>query len=155
MVGAAKAFGLALCLEVSLVCAREARATPTAPEEPPLPPVVTFDLGEGREPTGITLSFGLPGMIGYECRHIIHRDEFKGRELTVTFVGVALVEKEWFCRLAKEPPPVVERITLPASPGAYRIVFRNQGRSDAYKLVIASEKVELEPRGSAAVHEFR
>ena len=147
MVGAAKVFGLALSLAVSLAWAPRALARPTAPAEPSLPAIVTFHLWESKGAAGLTLSFALPGMIEYECRYITHREDFKGQEITVTFVGVAVVDNEQFCRLAKEPPPIVESITLPASPGAYRIVFRNEARSDAYKLVTASDKVELEPEG--------
>jgi hypothetical protein len=147
MLAAIPALALLLSLPNSPASGPGTPATAVA-AQPVVPNVVTFHLGDGRERTsGLTLSFGLPGMIAYECRQIVHREERRDGELRIIFLGVATVKNERSCRLVKEPAPIVERITLLSAPGEYRIVFVNGGRTDAYALRVARETVELVAEG--------
>jgi len=115
---------------------------------PGIPEVLTFRLEDGRHQTpGLSLSFGLPGLIEYECRRLAFRQARHDREIEIAILGVAeLDEKEraW-CRMAKEPAPAQERVLLPAELGSTRITFVNGSRRDSYTLAVTSDSLTLEP----------
>jgi hypothetical protein len=124
-------------------------ATEVPLRKPGLPNVLTFHLEDGRHRTpGLTLSFALPGVFEYECREIVFREERREREIRIELLGVELAKDYGFCRIAKEPAPIEERIVLPTEPGNYQIVFVTGERHDRYELVVRPEAVELEAKGS-------
>jgi hypothetical protein len=119
--------------------------------KPGLPDVLTFRLEDGRHRTpGLTLSFALPGMLDYECRRIVFREDRRDREIIITFLGVEPAQNYGNCRMVKVPSPIRERIVLPPEPGNYRIVFASGERRDAYALAVTRDTVSLDAEGSPA-----
>lgn len=124
-------------------------AAEVAATESGLPELLNFHLEDGRHRTpGLTLSFALPGVFEYECRRLVFREERRGEQIRIELLGVALAKDYGFCRMAKEPAPIEERIVLPPGPGNYQIVFVNGQRHDQYALAVRPETVELEAKGS-------
>jgi hypothetical protein len=118
------------------------------PRAPGIPEVLTFRLEDGRHQTpGLSLSFGLPGLIEYECRRLAFRQARHDREIEIAILGVVELDEKaraW-CRMAKEPAPAQERVLLPAELGSTRVTFVDGSRRDSYVLAVTSDSVTLEP----------
>lgn len=117
---------VALCLAPVAGSATEVEAT-----QPPFPDHLSFRLEDGHPGTsGLTLSFALPGGSAYECRQLAFRETRRGQEIRIELLGVAAAENKGFCQMAKEPPPIESRISLPTAPGKYQIAFVKEQRQD-------------------------
>jgi hypothetical protein len=141
---------LALVVRTSLLMQLLALGAVAAPARPGLPDVLTFRLEDGRHGTpGLSLSFALPGLVEYECRRIVFREERQDREIRIVLLDVAPAADHERCRMVKVPAPIRERIVLPTAPGSYRIVFVSGERRDAYTLVVTPDTVTLQVDGGA------
>lgn len=140
---------IAVLIGLALVAFIPRIAIAAVTPEPGLPEVLSFRLEDGRHRTpGLTLSFALPGMLDYECRRIVFREDRRDREITITLLGVEPAKNYGNCRMVKVPSPIRERIVLPPEHGNYRIVFASNERRDAYALAVTRDTVALEAEGS-------
>jgi hypothetical protein len=141
---------LALVVNISLLLQLLEPGAAAAPARPGLPDVLTFRLEDGRHGTpGLSLSFALPGLVEYECRRMVFREERQDREIRIVLLDVAPVADPERCRMVKVPAPIRERIVLPTAPGNYQVVFVSGARRDAYTLVVAPDAVTLQVDGGA------
>jgi hypothetical protein len=124
-----------------------------SPPKAGLPELLAFRLEDGRHETaGVSLSFGLPALIEYECRRVAFHLERSGLNIEVTLLGVAhLGDKELaLCRMVKEPSPAQERVLLPPEPGSYRVTFVSGARRDSYTLAVTTDTITLVPTAPPA-----
>jgi hypothetical protein len=113
-----------------------------------LPEVLPFQLEDGRHQTpGLSLSFALPRSSDYTCASIEFRQERRGQDVEIALMGVRAMQYQSLCRMAKEPAPIRERVSLPAEPGSYKLIFVSAGRRDAWSLEVTLDSVILEPAG--------
>lgn len=125
-----------------------ATAAPSALRPEQLPELLAFQLEDGRHETpGLSLSFGLPGLIENECHRLALRQTRHDRDIEISLLGVVeLTGKELAsCRMIKEPPPAEERVLLPAELGNSRVTFVKGSRRDTYAFVVTIDSVTLRP----------
>ena len=140
---------IAVAIGLALVAFMPRIAIAAVTLKPGLPEVLTFRLEDGRHRTpGLTLSFALPGILDYECRQIVFREDRRDQDITITLLGVAPAKNYGNCLMVKVPSPIRERIVLPPEHGNYRIVFASGERRDAYALAVTRDTVALEAEGS-------